>query len=244
MLSENDAAVWWLDVDTVNAGDWPRLEAVLEDSEKARAARFHFERDRLTYIAAHALGRLMLSAHAGGDPAAWRFTTGDHGKPEVICENGPALRLNLSHTRGLAAAGLTLEHDIGVDVEWLDRKPAALDLAARFFAPSECAYLESVAPERVHETFLTFWTLKEAYVKAIGKGLAQPLDSFFFTLDPLSIGFDSALADDPERWLFRRLSPSERHLMALALRHPRPADVRVSALAMDAQTLLQGRKAK
>jgi 4'-phosphopantetheinyl transferase len=226
-------------LDAVQDAEWPRLAALLDDAERARAGRFAFERDSRAYVAAHALGRQLLSSWAGGAPQHWRFTVGDHGKPEVDSPpGGPRLRLNLSHTRGLAAAVLTEEHDVGIDVEWLDRKTGGMDVAQRFFAPAECAQLAAVPPEETGRTFLAFWTLKEAYVKAIGKGLAQPLDSFAFTLDPLAIRFDAAQADDPARWLFRRFQPTAGHLMAVALRHPDPAAVAVEVTAVTPAALL------
>ncbi|NTG47856.1 4'-phosphopantetheinyl transferase superfamily protein [Agrobacterium rhizogenes] len=240
MMAKDEVVVWWMRTDDAER-HLPQLEALLDDTERAHAARFHFQRDRSSYIAAHALGRSLLSTYAGGDPTSWRFTTGDHGKPEVISpHSGPRLRLNLSHTHGLAAAVLTLDHDVGIDVEWLDRKPA-IDLAAHFFAPAECAHLAGVAPELAHEVFLTFWTLKEAYVKAIGKGLAQPLNSFALILDPLSIRFDDELAGDPAHWLLRRFQPTCDHLMALALYHPRPHNVTITTLAADSSLLLSTR---
>jgi 4'-phosphopantetheinyl transferase len=237
MMAKDEVVVWWLRTDDTGK-NCSQLEALLDDTERARAARFHFQHDRSSYIAAHALGRALLSTYAGGDPTGWQFATGDHGKPEVIStHSGPRLRLNLSHTRGLAAAVLTMDHDVGIDVEWLGRKPV-LDLAEHVFAPAECTYLAAVVPELTHEVFLTFWTLKEAYVKAIGKGLAQPLSSFAFTLDPLSIRFDSELAGDPAHWLLRRFQPTRDHLIALALHHPRPHDVTVTTMAANPDLLL------
>lgn len=238
-MPANIVAVRWLELDAVEAGHWPGLEALLDDAERARAARYHFDRDRLVYVAAHALGRALLSDWAGGAPQNWRFQVVEHGKPEVVVPEGAArLRLNLSHTRGLAAAALVEDHDIGIDVEWLDRKAPTMDLARRFFAPAECTQLEALPEAAFVDTFLAFWTLKEAYVKAIGKGLAQPLDSFAFTLDPLAIRFDGALADDPARWLFRRVQPTPSHLLALALRHPDPTAVTVSARPISAKDVL------
>jgi len=235
-------SVWWLSVDAVAEREWPQLKARLDEAEQVRSARFHFDRDRQAYIAAHALGRMLLSSRAGGAPQDWRFSVGDHGKPEVVVPAGaPRLRLNLSHTRGLAAAALTVGDDIGIDVEWLDRKSASLDLARRFFAAAECAQLERVPPDRLTETFLSFWTLKEAYVKAIGKGLAQSLDSFAFSLDPLAIHFDSVLADDPACWLFRQFRPTPHHLMALAVRSSDPAGVEIEAEAKTAADLISTR---
>ena len=237
-VAGDTVALWWLEVERVAAADWPRLEALLDDGERERVRRFHFERDRLSYVAAHALGRGLLSAWAGGEPSAWRFAAGPHDKPEVLSPaTAPRLRINLSHTRGLAAAAVTEDHDVGIDVEWLDRQPASGDLARRYFAPIECAQLEAVPAALANEAFLSFWTLKESYIKAIGKGLAQPLDSFAFTLDPLAIHFEPGVIDDPACWLFRRFRPTSRHLMALALRHPRPHGITVTASAVDADRL-------
>ena len=230
--------IWWLDIDTVAPWQWPGLSALLDDTERQRAQRFHFDRDRLVYIAAHALGRRLLSSWAGNAPDEWRFAVGEHGKPELIRPPGlPDLRLNLSHTRGLAAAALCLGHPIGIDVEWLGRNPDCAALAQRFFAAAECQVVQDAPEAAKLENFLAFWTLKEAYVKAIGKGLAQPLDSFAFTLRPLGISFAEAGADDPALWLFRRFCPSERHLAALAVRHPHPEQVMVVARTMRADDL-------
>ncbi|NFV80417.1 4'-phosphopantetheinyl transferase superfamily protein [Magnetospirillum aberrantis SpK] len=221
-------------VEAVEDSRWPRLFALLDDSERHRAGRMGDEGQRRTYVAAHALGRGLLSHWAGQAPQHWRFVAGEHGKPEVVTTVGqPRLRLNLSHTRGLVAAALTLDHDIGIDVEWLDRKAAGMAVARRFFAADECRQLEQLEPERQDEAFLWFWTLKEAYVKAIGKGLAQPLASFAFTLEPLSIRFDHVPAVEAGRWHFYRFRPAARHVMALAV----AGDVAVKIVGQDADGL-------
>lgn len=110
---------------------------------------------------------------------------------------------------------------------WIVVPPIVWPWPSAFFAASECDLVRQTAPDQRMLTFLGLWTLKEAYVKAIGKGLAQPLDAFAFTLDPVAIRFDGD--DDPGRWLFRRFSPTPRHLMALALGHDQPAQVEVTA---------------
>lgn len=217
-----------LALDGLGAEDEARLAALLDESERARAARFRFAADRLSYVAAHAMGRVLLSEFGGGPPQDWRFVEGPHGRPEAVMPAGaPRLRLNLSHTRGLAAAALTVDHDIGIDVERLDRSGDFAEIARRFFAPEECAALAAVPPERTAETFLAFWTLKEAYIKAVGAGLSLPLESFAFTLEPLSIRFAPGTDDDPAGWHFARLNSPPGYAMALAVRSPDPGDVRV-----------------
>ena len=218
---------------------WETLAGLLDDAERTRAARFHFDRDREAYIAAHALARTMLSAHAPRPPADWRFTATAHGKPEVVREPGvPPLSFNLSHTQGLVAVALTLGHDVGIDVEAIDPKRISLDLAARYFAPAEVAFLRATPAEALPEALFAVWTLKEACIKAMGRGLSLPLNSFAVTLDPLAIRFTGTPGESPEHWLLRRLAPTPTHTLALALRHPEPATVGISASGIDAAGLL------
>lgn len=218
----------WLALDTIDATRWPALREVLDDTERARADRFHFERDRQAYIAAHALTRATLSRCVERPPEAWRFVVGAHGKPDV--DDG-SLRFNLSHTRGFVAVAVAPAGDLGVDVERVDPRRFGPDLVERVFAPDERAYLRSLPAAAQTEAAYAFWTLKEAYIKAIGLGLACPLDAFHFVLDPLAVHFSPRLTDDPAQWLVRRWHPTSEHVMALALRHTEPDRVRIDARA-------------
>ena len=239
MINQNRAAVWWLPVEWIEGDQWQMLETLLIDEERTRAKRFHFERDKLVYIAAHAICRGLLSYCLGQPPQSWRFSVEDHSKPELVCSSdGPQVRVNISHTRGLAAVALTVDNDIGIDVEWLQRNAQTEALAERVFAVPEREALAAAPEDAKVDTFLAFWTLKEAYVKAIGKGLSQPLDAFSFDLEPLRIYFEDPLADNPAQWHFERHQPSAEHLLALAIRHPDPERLVVEAIPAPLSYLL------
>ncbi|MEP3046461.1 MAG: 4'-phosphopantetheinyl transferase superfamily protein [Roseibium sp.] len=230
LVSKDRVAVWWLSLEDIHKDDLAKLEALLIDEELARANLFHFERDRQIYVAAHGICRGLLSYCLGQGAQSWRFSIEDHGKPELICRpDGPKVRVNISHTRGLAAVALTLENDIGVDVEWRQRNARVEDLAKRMFAESERQLVQNASDNEKQNVFLTFWTLKEAYVKAIGKGLSQPLDAFAFTLEDLKISFRDPLAGEPTQWHFERYHPGPDHLMSLAVNHPNAASLTVDA---------------
>jgi 4'-phosphopantetheinyl transferase len=79
-----DVAVHALDVRSIAPGQWLRLAALLDNDERARAARFAFEEDRQAYVAAHALLRADLSRRAGGAPQDWRFAAAPLGKPYLL----------------------------------------------------------------------------------------------------------------------------------------------------------------
>ncbi|MBN9669595.1 4'-phosphopantetheinyl transferase family protein [Roseibium aggregatum] len=221
LVDRDRVALWWLPMELIGEEDWPRLGSLLSEEERVRSARFHFERDREIYTAAHAACRGLLSYCLGPPPESFRFSVEDHGKPELICPSGePRFRVNISHTKGCAAVALTQDHDIGVDVEWLQRTAEADALAKRMFADSEYRAVVATSEVEKLDVFLSYWTLKEAYVKAIGKGLSQPLDAFAFDLEETRITFRDHMADDPANWHFERYRLGPKHLMALAVRHP------------------------
>lgn len=242
-LVDDTVIIRWLEPDLVNAECWPGLYALLDASECERAARFRFERDRKAFVAAHAVTRCMLSRCVGanGPPAdGWRFILGPHGKPEIdsAC-HAPPLRFNLSHTHGLVAVAITVGHEVGVDVEYLDAGRLGLDLAESIFTAMEVAHLRRLPAEPRTDASFALWTLKEAYVKATGLGLSAPVDAVDIVLDPLEIRFSPCIADDPSLWLFHSMRPTPHHMLALAVRHARRGTVFVDARAVDIYELDQ-----
>jgi 4'-phosphopantetheinyl transferase len=220
-LKLGEVAIWWMELDAPVVDVVTGWRACLDAAERSQAERFHFEEDRTTYTAAHWLVRNALASVGGLPPEDWRFVIETRGKPEIDPGLGRrGLRFNLSHTRGFVACAVTVDSEIGIDVETLARNPAELDIAERFFSPTEVAMLRGTAPDRQHDTFFRLWTLKEAYIKATGEGLSRALDSFSFALEPVSISFNPDDADESSRWQFTEQRPTPRHLLALAVRHP------------------------
>lgn len=221
--------VRWITMETDSAAI-VALRTLLDASEQTRAKCFHMAEDRDAYIAAHALLRTMLSCLTGIRPAAWRFLIGENGKPLLDPANGPAdLHFSLSHTHGLVACAVGRPYPLGIDVEaWRD--PAPIELAADHFAPAEARLVAERAPAERSATFYRLWTLKESYIKATGQGLATPLNSFAFDLDPLAIRIG---ARDPDTaWHFTEFQPSPVHSLALAVRSPRPVPIDAAAISL------------
>lgn len=230
----------WLVVDRVPEAQWPDFAALLDAGERARMARFRFAADARAYLAAHALLRGLL-ARRGGRPAAdWRFAVSDRGKPEPIMPPATpadgALRVSLSHTRGVVAAAVTRGRAVGVDVEARTRRGAGgragpagagtadLALAQRYFAPEEAATLARLPTDQARaEAFLAFWTVKEAVLKALGRGLSLALDAVVVRLDPLAVTLATDRPDaglGPEAagpWALWRCDPTPDHTLALAV---------------------------
>jgi 4'-phosphopantetheinyl transferase len=197
-------------------------ESLLTDDERKRAQRFMFDGDRARFIIGRALARTMLTRHASLPPRAWPIVIDEHGRPVLGThdEQLPDLRFNLSHTDGLIACALTVGREVGVDVENI-RRTVTYELPERFFSAREVADLRALPRDEQEVVFFDYWTLKEAYIKARGLGLALPLGQFTFIR---SIGgaprieFAPELHDDPTGWQFAQFWPSTMHRMAVAVR--------------------------
>jgi 4'-phosphopantetheinyl transferase len=202
-------------------GETPWHREFLSEIEVERADRYYFDRDRNRFIIARSVLRQLLGVYLHLDPRVIDFVYGPQGKPDVVAsQNSSRLRFNLSHSGELALVAVSLNLELGVDVEQIRPDFAALEIAARFFSPEEYAKLEALLPDARVEAFFNCWTRKEAYIKARGEGLSIPLDSFHVAFVP---GEEPALLqvktghDRPSRWRFHTLHPGHGYKAALAV---------------------------
>ena len=220
---EPDEVHLWLAFpdEIVDEGLISAYEQLLTPQEKERQGRLRFLKHRHQYLITRALVRTMLSRFTGIDPAGMRFRKNRYGKPElVLSKENPKIRFNISHTEGLIACGVVLDRDIGVDTENIKRKEASLGIADRFFSSKEVKDLRRLPEEEKRDRFYDYWTLKESYIKARGKGLSLSLGQFTFHLSddaPLKITFDPRLKDHSEHWRFWLLRPTHRHKAAVSV---------------------------
>jgi len=225
-ISEHCVDLWLIDPNDHH--DKSTLEAysnLLTAEEKARIDRFINLNARHEALVTRAFVRTLLSYYTQGDtaiePQQWRFEKGDKGKPEIIDPPLP-LRFNLSHTEGLIVCAVTLNADIGVDVEYILRKNDYLKIAKYKFAPSEVNTVINAPKHDQRHHFYNYWTLKESYIKAIGAGLSVPLDQFYFDIKDdsnVAINFTDQLPDNGDNWQHWLLQPTSTHRIALSVHH-------------------------
>jgi len=201
---------------------WAPYLALCSPAELARHERITHEETRRDHLVARALVRTTLSHYSPTAPAAWRFVENAHGCPSIDPTQNPGdLRFNLSHSGGKVVCAVTRGREVGVDVEDALRRSRTTKIADRFFAPAEVAALQRLPESEQRTRFFTYWTLKEAYIKARGMGLAIPLRQFWFDLDEAAgIGFatDEALEDPAESWRFAWGEIDGHFPLAVALR--------------------------
>jgi 4'-phosphopantetheinyl transferase len=171
--------VWHVDM------GWPwqtsELLHLLDDKERAQAARFRFVHLAETYIVAHAALRSVLAQWVGQRPQDLVFDVNAYGKPHMAQPGAPVF--SLSHTVGAALCAVAPSGDIGVDIE-KQRPLAHDDLVGRFFSVAEVQQFDALPPDQQEAGFFSGWTRKEAYIKAKGLGLSLPLNQFSVEMSP------------------------------------------------------------
>ena len=161
---------------------------VLSDDERARAARFRFERDRVRYAAAHTALRAILGAYLEVAPERLAFDHTSHGKPFV--RGASSLSFNLSHSGDLALVAVAPGAAVGVDIEQVRDDVECERLARRFFSDHEQRELFALPAADRMAAFFTCWTRKEAFIKGVGEGLSIPLADFDV---PVAVGSPARL---------------------------------------------------
>ena len=212
MVADNEVHVWRAQLE-LPPSQVQRLSGILTDDELDRANRFFFEIDRQRFIAARGTLRSILSHYITIFPGDLRFYYNQYGKPFLAPEfSSYPLKFNLSHSGSLALYAITRNMEIGVDVERVRSDFEYEEIAKRFFSVNEVAILRTIPTEKKLEAFYNCWTRKEAYIKAHGKGLSLPLDSFDVSVAPW----------EPPRLLITKDEPKERSLWTLLDLKPGP----------------------
>jgi 4'-phosphopantetheinyl transferase len=182
-LERGQVDVWRIGLD-VAGGTLESLTAWLCAEEVERAGRFAFPELRRRFVVARAALRDILGRYVGAAPDRIRLGYGEHGKPFLGEPTDGCLEFNLAHSGETALCAVTRDGAVGVDVERLRALDDLPGLAERCFSGPERTALARVAGGQRESAFFAAWTRKEAYVKALGDGLAAPLDRFDVTLAP------------------------------------------------------------
>lgn len=220
-LPDDEVHLWRIDLAAVAPAE-KRWQEILSPDERARAARFHFERDRRYYTATRALLRTILASYVGAEPADLVFRYSEKEKPALDPQFSlDAVEFNISHSGTAALLAFTRGRALGIDVELIreDFDPKAL--AHRFFSKHEQTQLTALDPSEKYSGFFRCWTRKEAYIKAVGTGLSLPLDQFDVSLRP---GDENALlatrpeASEAAEWSLREVPVGNGYVGALCVR--------------------------
>jgi 4'-phosphopantetheinyl transferase len=177
-LGTADVHLWRFPLEAA-ASEESALVELLSPRERERADGIRMDAQRRRYIIGHGRLRQVLARYVNVAPEAIEFGRHPRGKPFVAAtQNVAGMHFNFSHTGNIGLVGVALKRPLGVDVEQ-HRNDMDMELIARRqFAPGEQARLMSLPTAQRRAAFYECWTRKEAYLKAIGDGIAGGLQGF------------------------------------------------------------------
>ena len=184
MISDSDR--WWDpyksigDIAVIHVDLIPHQEreaealTLLDGEERLRWQRFQSPVAQRRYVLCRAALRAVLCREIGCPNGSLAFEAAKHGKPIALVDGQPAsIGFNVSHSGNHGLIAVAPRGRLGVDVEERAPRRNLDNLIEGVFSPREKAELESLEGcEQLH-TFFRFWTIKEALVKAHGKGLSM-----------------------------------------------------------------------
>lgn len=175
--AEGEVWVWWVRA-RAGPADALRPAAFMNEEELGRYAAIRRLGARTGFAFGCALLRVAAAHHLGAAPGEIvierRCSSCDrpHGKPRI---SGTDLEVSLSHTSRYVVCAVTRHHPVGIDVE---DGAALIDddlLAENILAPPELSAYRLLPAGRRRAALLTWWTRKEAVLKATGDGLRVPM---------------------------------------------------------------------
>ncbi|MGI6188059.1 4'-phosphopantetheinyl transferase superfamily protein [Brevibacillus sp. MCWH] len=199
---------------------------------RQKIARFVRKEDAYRSLLGEVLVRSTLSEHTGVRPDALQFVYNPYGKP--FLQNTPDVGFNLSHSGNwIAMIWGDSSCCPGIDVERIVRMD--LHIAEHLFTPQENRMLASKTGDARLEYFYRVWTLKESYVKAVGKGLSIPLDSFSVVCTEEQTWY----SPEADGFHFTSISLDEEHILsACSCKAALPDHVQHVSLSSLYETLL------
>lgn len=208
----------WIDVwygDIWTEFDLAVVTASVSAEELESANKIRHQQRQSQYLNTRFQIRSVLASYLGIEPAALEILKTEHGKP-YLSEGG--LFFNVSHSGSKLAVAVTDFAEIGVDIEQVRSRHSLQGVAERCFAEEELAIWRSLDGERQLQAFYRLWTAKEAYVKAVGRGIALGLDQC--VIDPEQPGGFLRLPEDcgdAEAWRIVNFKTEADYCGALAI---------------------------
>ena len=158
------------------------LVDLISNAEKIRKQKFNDAEQAANWATSRGKLRKILSKYTGTSAANLRFGTSDYGKPELIGHQLLGLDFNISHAWPFSALVVSTACRVGVDLEELQE--LSQDEMDWPLSQRERADLAKSPPTERVDAFFRYWTLKEAFIKAIGLGVSFPLHNF--DISPIS----------------------------------------------------------
>ena len=220
-LADNEVHIWW--VKNINESKKVNpFRQYLSYDENTRAERYVFAGVKNRFINSRAVLRVLLGKYTCNHPKEIIFKYGKNGKPYLAQQYEPGeakhLSFNLSHSFDWAIIALTLNRQIGVDLEKIRRIEDMNNIAKQYFSNLEFQKYMILKHQARLRAFFDCWTRKEAYLKAIGNGFSFSFKDFTVSLAPddkPALLQNNKNPSDPSRWEFEQFYSENNFTAAL-----------------------------
>jgi 4'-phosphopantetheinyl transferase len=186
----------------------------LSSAELEHKSYFKFPKDQHSFVVSHGLLRILLSYYLHISPDELKMVKHSKGKPYQL--NDPCLFFNISNSGDCCVFAVSRNGEVGVDLEKIRPLDDLDELIRKNFSPKEQAVINRQPKERLHR-FFKFWTIKEAFLKAIGEGMRLTPDLLEFSSEKGEHKLQSfAGIVESQEWLFSDYSPNTDYAGTLA----------------------------
>ena len=173
MISHNTIDLWLGNLNSLNL-EHQNHNLLLDSIEQAKAKNRGTPLLKQQYIQVHVALRLILATYVNQPPEKVKIKKQPYGKPYLT--DYPELVFNLSHSGDTLIIALSTKGQMGVDIEFCKPRNNLAKLVSKCFAKEEALYWHNLPEQLKTSSFYDFWTKKEAFVKATGRGIALGLD--------------------------------------------------------------------
>ncbi len=215
-MDDRTIKLWHSDCAATEA-EYPQYWRILDPIEQQQAFAIKNELRRRRYVGVHARLRMLLGNVVNTAPEHLSLGTAEHGKPYLV--DYPELSFNLSHSADKMAVAIAYNCDLGIDIEQYKIRQNLAGLVDKCFAEEEKRYWQRLPEAEQMQAFYRFWTRKEAFVKATGKGIALGLQHCVINpqeqseLLRIPVGYGQV-----DEWLIQEIDLGEPMYGALAVR--------------------------
>lgn len=222
-LEPHAVHVWLLDINQFTTDHYACAEQIMNSAERERAQKFM--RGKESYIASRWLLRKVLARYTDLSPEAVELLRTDKGKPYLPHSD---IHFSLSHSGHWVVLAVSKVEFVGVDIE---ERCATRDLpgiAENYYHPQEFARMQLLPDEARIDYFYQLWTLKEAFLKAIGAGISAGLEKIQFELmeNKIRAQIAAALGGGGDEWQFHQWVLTAQDYCALACKSTHPLEIK------------------
>lgn len=210
----------------------PKLLMYLSEKEKIKANEFLFEHLKSSYVASHGLLRILLGNYLSCYPSQIEYTYNEFQKP--LCKNDQNLYFNMSHSHEYGCYAFSFNHEVGVDIEFMNNKIGINALLPMITTQAEFFTFDKLEENEKFQLFYKTWTTKEAFLKALGFGLSYSLSSIETTILPrkrVKVLRCHGMSEKEinKEWTFSSISFIPYYLGAVAVKK-KPACINITSL--------------